>query len=143
MTDTTTYTGLVKSMVADPPQSAQAVAERLGIAIEPVSKDRKLRDEGAGQTQNDLVFDKVSLSYLPTGAAGTLVLTIPPDAAPMVDTVIDAFPRLKLTEVPRGKSRTEETVLSRPETWGTLSFGIAETDRNKLRSVMFRFSKPD
>ncbi|KIN62009.1 hypothetical protein Z946_865 [Sulfitobacter noctilucicola] len=143
MTDKTTYIGLVQAMVNDPPQSAEAVKAQLGIVVTPVSKDRKLRDEGAGETPADLVLEKVSLSYMPTGAPNVLVLTIPNDVAPPVDQLIDAFPRLKLTEVPRGKSLNEETVLSRPEAWGTLSFGMAESDRDKLRSVMFKFQKPD
>ncbi len=143
MTDTTTYIGLLQALVADPPQSADAVRDRLGITLVPVSKDRKLRDEGAGTTDQGLVIEEVSLSYLPDGDPGTLAVTLPHDAAPMVGDVIDVFARLKMTEVPRGQSLQEETVLSRAETWGTFSLGIAETDRNRLRSVYFKFHTRD
>ena len=141
MTSTPTYIDLVRDLVEDPPSTAEQVAERTGVTLTPVSKDRKLRDEGQGQTDGGLLLEEVTLSYMPDGTPHVLVFSIPHGAAPMVEDVIDAFPGLKLTAVPRGRSLQEETELSRKEAWGTLVFGIAETDREKLRSVIFRFAE--
>lgn len=140
MTSTPSYIDFVRDLVENPPDTPQEVAERTGITLSPVSKDRKLRDEGQGETGDGLMLDEITLSYMPDGTPHVLVFSIPHDAAPMVADVIDAFPGLKLTAVPRGRSLQEETELSRKEDWGTLVFGIAETDRERLRSVIFRFS---
>ncbi len=143
MQESDKYLDLVESLLADPPQSADAVADKIGVALRPISKTAKVRDEGAGEGADGLAFEKVSLSYLPDGAPGVMVLTIAPEAAPKIDAVLLKFEGLELTAAPSGRSPAEEAEYSRKEDWGLLAFGFAERARDTLRSVIFNYVTKD
>ncbi|ALV06032.1 hypothetical protein [Roseateles depolymerans] len=51
--------------------------------------------------------------------------------------VLARYPRLEVTNAPRGRSPNEETSYSRKELWGKLSFGFAQRNPDCLSSVLF------
>lgn len=143
MTKSDKYLELVETLLEDPPKTPDAVKKMLGVALRPISKTARLRDEGAGKGTDGLEFDKITLSYLPNGDPGVLVFTIAPDLAPVRADVKARFDDIRITAAPRGRSLNDETEYSRKESWGILAFGFAERDRDKLRSVIFNYMPKD
>jgi hypothetical protein len=139
MQESDKYLVLVENLLGDPPQSAGAVKEQIGVALRPFSKTAKLRDEGEGTGTDGLAFDSVMLTYLPSGKPGVLMLTLPPDHAPLRKDVTERFTGLTITATPRGRSLDEQTEFTRSESWGLLGFGFAERDPTKLRSIVFNY----
>lgn len=139
MQESDKYLDLVESLLEDPPQSSETVKGKIGVALQPVSKVARLRDEGAGKGAGGLDFERVSLSYLPNGKPGVFVLTLAPDLAPSREEVRARFDDIKITAAPSGRSLDEETEFSRQEVWGTLAFGFAERAPDKLRSIIFNY----
>lgn len=139
MQDSDKYLDFVGSLIEEPPQSSEAVKEKVGVALRPISKDSKLRDEGSGTGADGLEFERVSLSYLPDGTPAVFVLTLAPEGAPSQDDVSEKFEGIKITAAPSGRSLDEEAEFSRKESWGTLAFGFNERNPDKLRSIIFNY----
>jgi hypothetical protein len=51
--------------------------------------------------------------------------------------ILSQYAPLSISQAPRGHSVDEETVYSQDRSWGTLSFGFAESAPNCLRTVTF------
>jgi hypothetical protein len=143
MQESDKYLDLVESLLSEPPMSSEAITDKIGVTLRPISKTARVRDEGAGAGADGLAFEKVSLSYMPNGEPAVFVLTIAPEAAPSKEDVFARFEDLKLTAAPTGRSIAEEAEYSRKESWGLLAFGFAERARKKLRSIIFNYVKKD
>jgi len=97
--------------------------------------------QGSGfSLADELSLESIELRIQPSNSGfGLLVLELSGRCV-SIGEIRQHYPEVRITQVPRGRSKNERTVHSIDLAWGRLSFGFRESNRDCLANVGFRLN---
>jgi hypothetical protein len=129
---------LIRTLMADPPKTVDALATQTGMTFEAVATGNT--DAESGSTAALGAFESARIRKMDRAQdkSTMIVLTIAESAAPSQSEVKSQFGDMQITAIPRGRSPKEETQYTKVLDWGTAAFGFPDRAPDELRTVILR-----
>jgi hypothetical protein len=135
---------LIDRILANPPSTPDSVQSLTGVKLAPSNANDSFQIyQGSGVISESGSNVRIELRtpVSKNATSGSLLIIRVFDECPDIQAIKKRYGTLEITQIPSGKSMSEETVFSKKLDWGIISFGFPEDNKDCLRTVTLDFNR--